>query len=681
MTSRPTMLPLLLATVAGLGCASGDNHASGAADGGAPTGGNAGRAAPVAGPDVALTPLRVDGIRFAYPAEMVRRDAPAKTYLFEPAVASDDAPARFSLTYHGRVPRYLLPAGPDYFIRRDFEARKIKLVGKIRHGAYNIYSEALGDTGVDGPGRYVLLMYIQRWDTPSDPLTFLQAKLRGSVPPTVALITAELTAARAEVLGEAAGFVLESIGWSASVQKDEIPATELVGKWDGATFGLSTFRLDANDVKTGGESDAGHLTLSLAADGSYELTTRSLSGCWGLTTCVKGGLQTQSRGRYRYEGGVLTLTTTACEVRPYDVDYMLLAPAACRVGQVPLTLRLEPDENGKLRINGLGQSPLRPEQETSVIERAGQPGSWNVPRPDVQNRVPGEPDGPIYNRFSACGGEEAEPNDLPSQATPYHFGDELPGCLPSQGDFDLFELTPPQGDPAGGYILGEIFDVGPGPTNLIVERVDAAGTVDKYEYSDVARAHSEGKGFVFSFAAAPEFKYRVTVRVPVFGMVKDPFRYTFKAAFHPVKDPNETDNQSNNVPDKATPMMVGVPQEGLLINPHSSNVDIDNYTVTLQPGLAIVSVVDGPESNDNSITIEGPMCTDKSLFVCPTIDGNTKLGTLPIEVDRFWVPRTTSYTIRIRDWLLGSYQFQFYAGGVPEVWTKPYHILVTQPPG
>ena len=103
--------------------------------------------------------------------------------------------------------------------------------------------------------------------------------------------------------------------------------------------------------------------------------------CLGATVCViEGVATTSSRGRYRLDGGVLTLLPRRCQYRFYDKNIQLKNTGSCPEDTQPITLRMVRGPQGRLRFSGLGSSPVDADEQAlfGATKIEGPPANWDV---------------------------------------------------------------------------------------------------------------------------------------------------------------------------------------------------------------------------------------------------------------------------------------------------------------
>jgi hypothetical protein len=602
-----------------------------------------------------LAPFRGDGIRFARPANFKPKDAVAGTYRFEREVPIADGINGFQVRYIGRMRWSQIPV---HLLAQELASRKLTVVGQIVRDIF--FHKATADSGVPGPNRFSRVYEFERWDTSSLTQTLLELKVRGTVPPTGAVMLIEASAPTQQALESAVvDYQLESIGWSASVVTEELPSSALAGTWKGGTAGLSLFMVDDKGTPVGGYLDTGLITLKFVDDKQFELITDSKTGCWGTQTCSKGGGRTTSSGSYHFEGGVLTLDYGSCTSETYDAQLALLPLGPCGLLDVPAVLRLEPGAKGVVRANGMGQSPLHTDQQRSDLNHVdGAPGGWDVPKPPG-NTVPGEPGGPINESFNACdvpaGDREVEPNDLAEQALATDVGRTVAGCLATSLDKDHYDLALPAGESGDGYFDVALTDVGAGMVQADVVRLAPDGKSEVLEQrgSSTSPVRKEGQPLYLVIAARPGYKYRLAVSVldsPDYD--GSPVRYTFNAAYHKaMADPLEP----NDVETAATPVSLNVPVTGYLFS-SLSIYDTEWFKVAEAPTIT-VRIEDGPETGGNF----------------------KEVGEISIDIQKY--PFTAVLTHMSMFRIFGRDNTTVYRVGARNdaPWNKPFRLVVTKP--
>jgi hypothetical protein len=608
-----------------------------------------------------LQPFRGDGITFARPAGMIRKDAPAGTYRFERELPSEDDANGFQVTYLGRIPWDKLPA-PAYMIKQTLASRHLTLVGTMGTTPH-LAAEAIADTGVPGPNRFVRLLQMTRWDVPSEMAVNLTWLVRGMVPASTAVISLEISAPTLEVLDRRSlGYVLSAIGWSASVISEVVPAEALVGgTWRAGSVEASTANFSATGewqgasfpARAGGEFkfEPGNRFRLVIANAVTSRTYVMPDEYYVDGTTVA----TYSSGEYRYDGGVLTLTPSLC-VTYLSTVTAPLRKSDCHLNRFPVALRFEQDEGGVIRVNGKSSEPLTGSQITELIARPSQPGTWNVPRPSGI-LLPGTPSGPINWKYNACGIEDNEPNDVKPE--PYTPEQAVQGCLPAEGDADYYELFPPAGETAQGWGELSVTDVGAGTVTALISEVGSDGMVSLGEVVKSATVNAGEPKFVYWKRKAGQ-RYAFSIR----GGNFDPFTYRAKAV---LKSVEVNDEPYGGIPVR---LEVGVPSTAFFYASYKGGqfgdeVDDDHYVINLKPGVVRILIEDIP----SDVTLDWDLSG---------VGGNRVKG--PV-MD---VTRSFSFTgpgDRMLK-LLGWFQYDrgsSATGEVPESFRKPYRITVTQP--
>jgi hypothetical protein len=610
---------------------------------------------------IALEPFRGEDITFARPARMVRKDAPAGTYRFERAEASGDALNAFQMTYLGRIRGSQLP-GEKYLLEKLMAERKLTIV-KDSLGEGWLYAQAIGDSGIESPNRYVQIMQMSRWDTDNEPLTGVSQITKGVVPPTFACLVIELSAPSVAALEKAsAHLILRAIAWSASVINEVVPAEALPGGHWG--YGKTTIA----DFTASGEFK-GSLSPGEAFDVKFEpgnryqlVTSRSVANRNYISPdryYVVGGLvTTYSRGEYRAEGGVITFAPDLCTVYSYST----LAPPAkrsdCVPEVVPMALRFEQSENGRIRVNGTS-TDFTGWQYTFTIGRSDAPGAWNVPKPPGI-RVPGEPSAPINDAYNVCGLTEKEPNGADETATRIAVGESVAACVATYSDHDYLEIDAPNPLPPSGWAELSVTDVSGQAAATEVREVDPDGVASHYLTDD--KAMTPGQPLFLYWRLLPKHpKYRILIKADKFDAL--PFTYKADVVFHSVEDKNEPNDSTG------TPLEYGVTKTGYLIDvvpDDFNNWDRDVFTVHVTPGMLRIRVEDLPANLNSRVSMRLREDNEDATIMGTTAELNYMVTSDEDAKIEVWAITPESGTMPAR-------------GQVPENLRKPYRITVTRP--
>jgi hypothetical protein len=611
----------------------------------------------------ALRPFRGEGITFARPAAMVRKDAPPGTYRFERETPSDDDANSFQFTYLGRVPWNKLPES-EYLIRHTVAERHLTVIGTIGM-AFHVEAEATADTGVPGPNRYVRLLSMSRWDVPAWSAIEATWLTRGAVPNTMAAIAVEVGAPTLEALENRKwGYILESIGWSAAVIDEFVPAEVLVGgAWRAGSPDATTANYSATGDRLGGNFPArGGAEFNFEPGNRYRLVTAnavtSRTFVTPTTYYVDGTtVLTYSSGEYRYTGGVLTLSPSVCATHVMTATDAHPSRSECHIDRLPTTLRLEQDENGVIRLNGMGGEPVAGWQSTRYIGRPGNPGPWNVPHSSAV-RVPGEPPGPINWKYNACGIMDNEPNDVKPE--PYALGQTVQGCIPAKDDTDYYELFPPAGDNLQGWGEVSFSDVGPGTFDVVVNEVSPEGVVSLLNLMKVSTEMPGQSAYVY-WKRVPGQRYAVSVRG---WRGEDPFTYKMNGVFKTFEDTDEPVGQ----PTPKVRLELGVPRQAYFYSNFGNSFDAsdqDIYLINLKAGPARVLVEDIP----SDVKLDWDIGDTGGFGVqTPVLDKTVTFSVAGERVIKLW-----AWLKYNRGSAIGV------PGQVAESMRKPYRITVTQP--
>jgi hypothetical protein len=616
-------------------------------------------------PAIPLAPFRGQDITFARPADLVPKDSGQPgSYVFERASPSPTKINRFQLTYFGRVYDADAP-GAEHLLARVLSDRKLTVVTDLL--GIGLWARAIADTGIDGPTRYLAIYCFRRYDTPDQLTSATDNILKIGIPGTLALMTVEVSAASIETLNQLDSFdTLNSIGWSASVVSAQIPANELPGgTWRSGGTGVTIESFTSDGVYTGSSSSGQGLDLSLEADGKFQLVTAGYTTCSEGSVCSKGYVITQSRGRYQFEGGVLTLSPFRCDQNTFDASSLKYARSSCTDDTWPLTLRLEPDQSGVVRINGIGANPLTRRQQTlRATRQGGPPGSWNEPKPP--NRIlPGEPSGPINSKFNACLIEEAEPNDNEGQATVVPWNKEVVGCFPTSVDRDYYSTAPFPPGPQGGYILASIFHTGPGV--LTAGYIVQDGLVGAPQY-----AMKPGSSLFYVMATDGSKRHTFwTKRTPDYKVA--PYTYSVKFTYTPVVD----DYEPNDSVAQAKPLRLGVPIKAYLFR-SDREADSDFYSMDLRPGTLRVRITDNPSNFDVKVSVTETNAPTNGL---PSESLTGGLSSTPLEAT-YQIAVGGSYVVQVKSFGLDYAAYYSDTSDeyvVPESYRKQYTLVVDQP--
>ena len=268
---------------------------------------------------------------------------------------------------------------------------------------------------------------------------------------------------------------------------------------------------------------------------------------------------------------------------------------------------------------------------------------------------------------SACGAlqtpAEAEPNDENGAATAYTLGATAQGCVATADDIDAFTFTVPD-DGTGGGVLLEFTGVGPGAlsTRVYVEG-DNGALAAAYE-------PNQGANLTHYFAAAPGRKYYVQVE----SFSGTTFGYTMKATYTPVADAFEP----NDTRETATPIGLNMPYSAYYFagftsaaKPAEAQLN-DYYKVNLGVGLATFTLSQAPATYAAQADVTAP--DNNSATTVGTTYTVTRGGDLTFGIDAK-VPG--DYVIRLINFQ--SIELAAMADALPEHFTKPYQITVTQP--
>jgi hypothetical protein len=599
---------------------------------------------------LALEPFATGGYTFAKPRGFVRKGNEPHVYAFEHPSPGDSYVSAFKMTYFGRLPWGQTVPAVD-FVNAELAARKLTVVEPATGIPY--YAAGVGDTGVPGPGRYVLLMYHRHWDLEEEGAAQQQGYSGEAYDVFMAEIAfSDLAAMDALDLR----YVLKSIAWGVSVPADPLPKAELAGTW--VSLGVHrrgfSVKLEANDV--------------------YEMKTSYVYPCvmpTPVTICPTAVVQnTTTRGRYLADGGVLVLHPSRCELQRKEDDKLTFTGPCPRWG-IPTTLRMERAADGNLRFGGLGFGvQIADKQNLWVTQRSGgPPGNWTVP-----TTPPARPNyGGTFNpSTNVCGAvDEVEPNDSEAQANLVPLGQDFSACMPAQLERDWFEVRAPSGG-APGYFVGTLKDVGVGKEKVKV-RVSGHALGD-----DSQRAFglpdtpttTPGETLYFAWPAIPGQRFLFKVETTVYGW----FKYAFHVTFTEVKDPTAP----NHSYETARPLTLGSPVQsyifGAKINPSSLFAGAeDYYTVRLAAGPVTVRIDNVP----SNLYATARLTDISDGFTVAKTGRDTEVNGQPVTLSGSAFA-AGDYRLFVTGlpvpWWYASKQ-----GEVPESFTKPYRLVITQP--
>ena len=636
-----------------------------------------------------LEPSRTDGFTFAKPRGLlpVPTDEPG-TLVFESA--DSEAPIkRFRITYYGRVADSQVPFEAD-LVAKTLTDRGYKVHAWGPRAVE--WASATGDSGKPGPDRYVHLGFVSHYELLSEDFA-LQASAYGHGPGAVDLFSVEAHFSSLWV-GDVHRLphVLKSIAWGISVPADEVPAHELPGKWEGRQGGVAIDWEDDMGRWEGGVNSGTAVRLTLHPGGLYDLWTVYSTGCTGMPVpgcLVQGAATTTTRGRYRYQGGVLALDPLRCELRVWTAGLASGPSGYCGLEDTPVALRLERSRTGSILLGGIGLDAITGDQQHLQWPRRtdGPPGNWDVPWVSpVDDRYSGRPPRHVWN---PCGLKEKEPNDGPTQATPQELGSDVVACAPVWDDRDFYELAAPTNDPRPGYFEAAVTE-NARPVKVTMQPAPApAGARPGGPYASKTMTEPV---FVY-WASAPGQKHHLAVQA---HGVSNMFSYKLNVTYKTVDDAFEP----NDTPAMAKPLALGQTASAYLfsgprpneilggVHPHVIN-DRDWYLVSLQAGTATVSLTDVPADIIPELVLEDP--AGKRLFVGGRTrgskEGDALLGTFNVSAaGNYKVAVWTSCYSLIsancegRSALgPGSDGRSATRGALPDSFGRPYKLVVSQP--
>jgi hypothetical protein len=266
---------------------------------------------------------------------------------------------------------------------------------------------------------------------------------------------------------------------------------------------------------------------------------------------------------------------------------------------------------------------------------------------------------------SACGAltgpAEAEPNGDNPTATAYAFGDSVQGCLETATDVDAFRFAVPD-DGTGGGVLVAFTGVGEGSlqARVFVEG-DNGALVEPYEAN-------RGGNLTAYFAAAPGRTYYVQVS----SFAGERFGYTMKATYAPVADAFEP----NDGREAATPIGLNMPYSAYYFAGYAGAAAPgedrlqDFFAVDLAAGAATVALTNAPATFRADVRVFDPAGEQVASAYTTTPGANVTVNVNATAGGK--------YAIAVRHFSVAP-EYAGKADALPEHFTKPYQLLVTQP--
>jgi len=265
-----------------------------------------------------------------------------------------------------------------------------------------------------------------------------------------------------------------------------------------------------------------------------------------------------------------------------------------------------------------------------------------------------------------CGLPDVEPNDTRDLATPYVLNSTVVACIGTANDVDVYSFTAPATDPAGGYVLLSLTDVG------------ATGNVDVTLFSAAANSSNDeiyktddGASLFAYLAVAPGVTYRIQVNQFAGGTAL--YRYTMKATYVPLADayePNDTKDTAKPIA-LATPIMAFL-SAGYIAEPYKGEAFVDWYSVPLAVGAATIKLANMPTDIAGDVQLFDPRGEKVGEMYTTTNGANVMLtadvmtaGTYKLMVEPFsGGPRAVGEVVAMVP---------------PDHFTRPYTLTVTQP--
>ncbi len=238
--------------------------------------------------------------------------------------------------------------------------------------------------------------------------------------------------------------------------------------------------------------------------------------------------------------------------------------------------------------------------------------------------------------------------------------------MQSISDIDFYQFTLPTAPAQGGYVKVQLTDVG--QEGSLEVHVFAAH--DNGEFESSYNATNGGSVFTF-FAGKAGATFRL--RVNRFAGVAMPTAYTLTAAYYPVNDVNEPNDDNAH----AAPLMVGKAANGYFFagnedsTPPAAAAWEDRFKVTLPAGAVTIALTNIASDISGVVTLYNPLGSKIDSKYDPTDGSSVVLKTTvpaPDAGDCYVVVEPFSGKTTHGD---GS--------TVPVYFTTPYSLLVTTP--
>ena len=259
-------------------------------------------------------------------------------------------------------------------------------------------------------------------------------------------------------------------------------------------------------------------------------------------------------------------------------------------------------------------------------------------------------------------------NDTADTATAYSAGTEVAACL-AQDDEDFYEIVAPADDAAGGYFAGSI------------DHMYAGGiTVEVYTASDNGKVFSvteaaAGASVYLYWAAAPGQTYRFLVRryTTVPRMLAP---YTLKVDYTALADATEP----NDAREQPTSLVLGTTMKGYFFAGHTAQELADNqfedwYAFDANPGMLTFKIENVATNINPSLQLLSQDAANVGGKVHADNQGASVTAQRMItDAGRYLLVVSVSTSARGV-----SYGQGMDRGWVPDNFTRPYELTVTQP--
>jgi hypothetical protein len=263
--------------------------------------------------------------------------------------------------------------------------------------------------------------------------------------------------------------------------------------------------------------------------------------------------------------------------------------------------------------------------------------------------------------MTACGTADAGNHDL-RHAIAFGVDSEAAGCVGPNGRPDVYGFQLEDGAQAGYLTFQLTGDALGSPT---VALYDAEGD------APIATAAGDGEApMAFAVALSPGVAYRLAIADD--GAATSPYRYSLAATFTPVPDAHEP----NDGLEEAAPIDLGAAVQGYLFAGAAAGAALeaydDCYRLPLAGGQPVtVHLDDVPADIAPRIFIYDPSDVELGRVV------NGHKGA-PFTLSLPSVAADGDYTVKVGLWTETPATLSA-ASALPDHFTHPYHLTVTQP--